>query len=244
MATNYPSSLDSFVNPTASDSLGSATVPHASEHANANDAIVAIETVLGASPAGTNSSTVANRIARLENRLYLNTATVETFPRQLTTSSIGIGNGVAKVTLFTVGEGITISQISAAVATGATDTGGTTVRRMGLFTVSGSTYTLVARTASDATLFNTSNSIATRSFDTTGGYPASYTLVAGTTYAVGLICYNTGGVFAGPSIISGGINNVLAGLTPIITVSPTLTDLATFTSTNLGTNQVYFRMLP
>jgi len=29
MTTNYPSSLDSLTNPTASDSLGSATVPHA-----------------------------------------------------------------------------------------------------------------------------------------------------------------------------------------------------------------------
>ena len=48
MATNYPSSLDSFTNPTATDTLDSATVPHAAQHDNINDAVLAIETALGA----------------------------------------------------------------------------------------------------------------------------------------------------------------------------------------------------
>ena len=48
MATNYPSSLDSFTNPTATDTLDSATVPHAAQHDNINDAVTAIETALGA----------------------------------------------------------------------------------------------------------------------------------------------------------------------------------------------------
>lgn len=52
MASNYPSSLDSFTNPTSTDSLDSPN--HANQHADANDAIEAIETKLGigASPAG------------------------------------------------------------------------------------------------------------------------------------------------------------------------------------------------
>lgn len=41
----YPTSLDSLANPTASDTL--ASVPHADQHANANDAIEAIEAKLG-----------------------------------------------------------------------------------------------------------------------------------------------------------------------------------------------------
>ena len=45
MATNYPTSLDAFVNPTTSDSLNSPS--HSLQHANANDAIEAIETKLG-----------------------------------------------------------------------------------------------------------------------------------------------------------------------------------------------------
>jgi hypothetical protein len=48
VATNYPSSLDNFTNPTSTDTLDSATVPHASQHADINDAVEAIETALGA----------------------------------------------------------------------------------------------------------------------------------------------------------------------------------------------------
>ena len=44
MATNFPSSVDSFTNPTSSDTL--ASVPHASQHADVNDAVEAIETAL------------------------------------------------------------------------------------------------------------------------------------------------------------------------------------------------------
>lgn len=45
MATNYPTSLDSFTNPTSGDTLSS--VPHATQHANANDAIAALEAKVG-----------------------------------------------------------------------------------------------------------------------------------------------------------------------------------------------------
>lgn len=43
MATNFPTSVDSFVNPTASDTLDSFAVPHASQHTNLNDAVLALE---------------------------------------------------------------------------------------------------------------------------------------------------------------------------------------------------------
>jgi hypothetical protein len=248
MATSYPSSLDSFVNPTASDSLGSATVPHADQHANANDAIEAIETVLGTSPAGTATTTVANRVARVENHLNLNASVIETYPRQFQSTTIGLTNGVMKLTLFTVAEAKTITQLAANVANGGTDTGGTTVRRMGLFTVSGNsaypiTFTLVARTASSAALFNTGSSIETRSFDTTGGYPASYSLVAGTTYAFGVFCYNTGGVFSAPTLAAASTTPAAAGIAPILSAtSASVADMATFTSSTPGTTQVYGRL--
>lgn len=44
MATNFPTSADSFTNPTASDTM--ATVSHAAQHTNVNDAVEAIETAL------------------------------------------------------------------------------------------------------------------------------------------------------------------------------------------------------
>lgn len=59
MATSYPSSLDSFTNPTGTDTLDSATVPHAGQHDNINDAVVAIETELGTLPKGTYASVKA-----------------------------------------------------------------------------------------------------------------------------------------------------------------------------------------
>jgi len=45
MATNFPTSLDSLTNPTASDSME--TVSHSSQHTNANDAIEALQAKVG-----------------------------------------------------------------------------------------------------------------------------------------------------------------------------------------------------
>ncbi len=47
MTTSFPTSLDNFTNPTASDTLNSTTVPHPDQHANANDAIEALEAKVG-----------------------------------------------------------------------------------------------------------------------------------------------------------------------------------------------------
>ena len=45
MATNFPSSLDTLTNPTSSDSLSSPS--HSAQHANANDAIEALQAKVG-----------------------------------------------------------------------------------------------------------------------------------------------------------------------------------------------------
>ncbi len=50
MPTSYPDALDAFVNPGASDNLDSITVPHATQHANINDAVEAVEAELGLLP--------------------------------------------------------------------------------------------------------------------------------------------------------------------------------------------------
>lgn len=68
MATQYPNSLDSFVNPTGTDTLNSGSVPHAAQHANANDAIEAIQAELGTAPSGA-YSTVKSRIEAIESGL-------------------------------------------------------------------------------------------------------------------------------------------------------------------------------
>jgi len=66
MASSYPGGLDNFTNPSASDTLDSATVPHADQHGNANDAIEAIESTLGVNPQGS-SATVVARLTALDS---------------------------------------------------------------------------------------------------------------------------------------------------------------------------------
>jgi hypothetical protein len=61
MASAYPVGIDSFTNPKDTDTLNSATVPHATQHTDANNAIVAIQTELGTNPSGI-YSTVAARL--------------------------------------------------------------------------------------------------------------------------------------------------------------------------------------
>jgi hypothetical protein len=96
---------------------------------------------------------------------------------------------------------------------------------MGLYTVaSDGSVTLVARTASDTTLFTSSAStVFTRSFDTTGGYPSSYTLVAGTRYCCGVVIVGTAGTAASSSCLAS-----LAALSPRVQgVRGSLSDLPT-----------------
>lgn len=52
MGTNYPAGLDDFTNPIESDKHATPGVEHWIQHANANDAIEAIEAELGVTPSG------------------------------------------------------------------------------------------------------------------------------------------------------------------------------------------------
>lgn len=67
MATNFPTSVDNFTNPTANDSLN--TPSHSLQHANANDAIEAVEDYLlnGAGKSG---------LVLLNTTTFTNNATV------------------------------------------------------------------------------------------------------------------------------------------------------------------------
>lgn len=64
MATNYPTSLDTFVNPVGTDLV--ATVDHALKHTNANDAILALETKAGITNSADATST-EYRLKYIEN---------------------------------------------------------------------------------------------------------------------------------------------------------------------------------
>ena len=73
MATNYPGAIDSLTNPSAGDALTSPS--HSAQHANANDAIEAIETELGTTPSGS-ESTVAARLTAIENGTRMGTGSI------------------------------------------------------------------------------------------------------------------------------------------------------------------------
>lgn len=68
MSTVYPGSLDNFTNPSATDMLNSVVVPHHRQHTDLNDAVEAIETVIGLNPAGTHL-TVKDRIIAAESAI-------------------------------------------------------------------------------------------------------------------------------------------------------------------------------
>jgi hypothetical protein len=63
MATNYPSSLDTITNPSGTDSLSSPS--HSQQHANANDAIEALQAKVGVNNSAVSTS-LDYRVASLE----------------------------------------------------------------------------------------------------------------------------------------------------------------------------------
>lgn len=124
-------------------------------------------------------------------------------------------------TFFTPRTTTTISSIS--VASASTQTTGQSLVRFGLYTVDGSgNATLVARTASDTTIFSALNTLYTRSLNTTGGYPASYTLTAGSRYALGVVI-----VAATVGTVYTAFNSIPA---PLSTLSPRITGLVAGTT--------------
>ena len=47
MSTNFPTSLDALTNPSSTDAMDSVTVPHATQHADLNDAVEALQAKVG-----------------------------------------------------------------------------------------------------------------------------------------------------------------------------------------------------
>jgi hypothetical protein len=144
--------------------------------------------------------------ARLSSRVILSsalaqshqqsTSVVDAFDRRLVNTTQNLTSGAIYWSFFTPAWTATVTQISMASGGSAS---ALSLARMGLYTVDDSgNCTLVARTASDTTLF-TSPALFTRSFATAGGYPDSYTLNAGSRYAVAMM------------LVSGGNPGVMRG---------------------------------
>jgi len=88
MPTNYPNSLDILINPSSQDTLNSSIVPHHKQHSDVNDAVEAIQTVIGINPAGS--------YLTIKDRLIAAEANIE---------GQSILNGLIDVTIDTVSNG-------------------------------------------------------------------------------------------------------------------------------------------
>jgi hypothetical protein len=117
-------------------------------------------------------------------------------PKYVLTTTISATSGLIYHNEFTPHKSVTVGSISFTGASAATTP---TLIRFGIYTRSGTTFTLVARTASDTTIFNGVNVKFTRALDTTGDYPATYTMEAGTTYWVSVIVVAS----AAPAVLAG-----------------------------------------
>jgi hypothetical protein len=176
--------------------------------------------------------------AALHARLSMPTAAVETLPR-MTIGFLAIASGSAIYSFFTPLTTVTVSQVT--VLSGGTAASGLTLARIGLFTYDESTgtATLVARIASDTTLFTATRTAYTRSFDTAGSFPSSYQLVAGTRYGVAVLCVGT----TMPTIEGNAGLAEMSALTPRLSALRTSqSDLSTGTATNAQSQVIYARL--
>ena len=164
--------------------------------------------------------------------------TIETLPR-MTVSFLVLTSGATLHSFFTPLITLTVSQIT--MLSGNTLASGLTLARIGLFTYDEATgiATLVARTASDTTLFTATRTAYTRLFDTTGGFPSTYTLQAGVRYGVGLLCIGT----TMPTIQGNAGLAEMSALTPRLSaIRTSQSDLSTGTATNAQSQVLYARL--
>ena len=160
--------------------------------------------------------------------------TVDVYPRQGNWFG-SVANGNAYFTFFTPRWDITADNIR--VVSAGTAASGTTSARLGLYTFDGATATLVARTAVDTTLFSSTNTAYIRSFDTTGGYPATYNLIAGQRYALAVIWVGSSPatVYTAFELIPSAMSTLSPRMTGVVSGQTDLpTTAASFTASIVG----------
>ena len=97
MASNFPSSLDTFTNPSSTDAMDSVSVPHATQHSDLNDAVEALQAKVGADSSAVTSShdykiaDHASRLTTLEANESLVKVTSATFSGS---SAVAFASGV------------------------------------------------------------------------------------------------------------------------------------------------------
>ena len=238
MATNFPTSLDTFVNPASTDNL--ATVNHAQQHDNINDSVAALEAKVGINGSAVTSSLdykIANFVASgltmpAFRRGPAATATCD--PSFVTNTAVAFASGNMYLTFFTAAVSFTTTQVQYIVGTATTtETAGTGI---GLFSVDASDNgTLIASVAS-TTLFAATGT-------QTGTWAASTAIAAGSRYALGWVWNGTGSCnlygLPVPRADTG------LGTTPRFMGFKTATSIASFTAASLSlpTNSLFYAIV-
>jgi hypothetical protein len=156
------------------------------------------------------ANSVKLAVDRFEDYLNFSSTSIDVFTRSIPIVSVTSASGTVRITFFTATHNMTVSQIT--IVSGSIASSGLTLARFGLYDET----TLLAQTASDTTLFNSTQTAYTRSFDTAGGYPATFDLVAGTRYGVGMIVVGT----TAGSVL--GINHLAGTASAFVSLSPRL----------------------
>ena len=158
-----------------------------------SDSVSTTSSVLAATPTAVKSAyDLANAAypkTAIDNFNFGTTSSVGILPLWACSAVAGNLSGVATYLRIVPTRDITVSNISMYSSSTASAT--VTLIRFGIYTRSGNTMTLVARTASDATIFTSTYTKYTRALDTTGGYPATYAMTAGSEYWIGYIIVAT-----------------------------------------------------
>jgi hypothetical protein len=116
MATLYPTALDGFNNPSATDQLGSSFVPHHQQHTDANDAIEALQAKVGVDNSADPTS-IEYRLTQTEKpgpfygefynttdiTFVANTPKAIPFPLTLTANGISVGSPDSRIVIANAG---------------------------------------------------------------------------------------------------------------------------------------------
>jgi hypothetical protein len=160
-------------------------------------------------------------------------AVVDVAPRPGNSSGT-LSSGNVYFTFFSPMWSSTVNSIS--ISSAGTATTGASLIRFGLYTFNEGTglATLVAQTFSSTSVFGSTNSLATLVFDTSGGYPATYTLTPGVRYALGVIVVAAvpGNVYTTNTSIPASLGSLTPRITGVVGGQTDLPSSTTISSTS------------
>jgi len=202
-------SVTSVAGRTGAVTIASSDVSGLAASATTN-ALNATNITTGTLPDAQLSSNVA-LTANVLGQMQCSATAIDVVPRTQTYTSTTLNSGQLFWSFFTPLQTTTVNTIT--YISGGTASGtGVTVGRFGLYTFNESTgaLALVAQSANVTTIFSATNTAYALAFSTASSYPATYSLVAGSRYAIGLLAVYTGGTMTAQFVNVGSTTAALA----------------------------------